>query len=309
MRNFLFAGLAAFALYGASVGDAMGQNSNDGKKRWMIVKNESPFEAYQIYMIPSERKCCWSRDLLEDITIRPGAAPQAVNFDDGNRTCVVDIRVTTREYEGWDWLLAKVDVCTNREIVLRGKGSSGSPPLKVKNETLLTAINVYVIPTGTDCCWSRDLLREKVIPRGETLEVDLVDGRRCQPKIPLNLDIRVTSNLRGIDWYFDGVDVCSEVVRKFGLTLKGDGKDRWMTIKNKTTHQAYGAFIKRAGQDCCWSHNLLGKLLPGGEALEVDFDDHTGGCTFDIRITTREGNPAWFFPDVNVCTQSELILP
>jgi hypothetical protein len=334
MRNFLLTALAAATLCGAGMGEAVGQASRDGKSRWVMLSNQSDFTAYQVYMIPSGEDCCWSRDLLEDIFLgpsrtkeSPGKSPkrnpesvQPVNFDDGSGACQVDIRITTKEYPGWDWYLANVNVCTdisrkdtNKRIILGGKLPSSQVMLKVKNESRLTAYNIYAIPTGQDCCWSHDLLGVRVVAAGSSSDVNFDGGKiNCEAKTLTKLDIRVTSNKKGIDWYFDGVDVCSGPAKQFGLILKGergDGQSRWMTIKNETNYVALGAFIIPTGADCCWSHDLLGSdVIQGGAALDVNFDDGTGACTFDIRVTRRDGGREWVFDKVNVCQQPALTL-
>jgi hypothetical protein len=82
----------------------------------------------------------------------------------------------------------------------------------VKNESRLSALNIYVIPSDRDCCWSHDLLGDKVILKGESLAVAFDDGSgEC------TFDIRVTRSDKGRDWRFDKVNVCDAAA---AITLK-----------------------------------------------------------------------------------------
>lgn len=334
MRNLLLAATAAIVLCGAGMGGALAQHSDDGKFRWMKVKNESPFTAYQIYIVPSQRPCCWSRDLLEVLEISPkrkesgkpsgrtSTSDLYVNFDDGSGNCVFDILITTREYIGWDWFRTGVNVCDRKgqEGVITLKGERvitlneipdatkvPRPSVKIRNaSSALIANNVYMIKKDKDCCWSPDLLGDRFIWRGgHSLVVPFDDGSgRCKDGEIRKYDIRVTSDKKGIDWYFDGVDVC----KVEDITLRGEKKDakNRLMVKNDTDFEAFSAHIVRDGKK---SDDLLKEhVIRAKEHLEVDFYDGRDGCIFDVVITRRDRGRGWDFKDFNVCQQSELIL-
>jgi hypothetical protein len=337
MRNFLFAAMAAVAMLGAGVGGAVGQQSAVRQPsqpyRWMMVKNESDFEAFAIYMKSSGRDCCWSRDLLEDITILAKRKPsgklsnkdpkhhQPVNFDDGSGACIVDIRISMRpgadiRYQGMEWRFANQNVCSGQrtgknldkimgEIILKGSLPPPKGPkdlkyqLEVENDSLLTAVNIYIIPTDERCCWSYDLLGDETIPKGKSLLVDFNDGSgKC------TFDVRITSDREGTDWHLDGVNVCALREDERKITLKS----RLVTLKNTSQFDAISVFVIPEGKDCCWSGNLLGEaIIPKGTSLRVNFDDGSGECKFVYRIT-RSGNGKEWTDKVDVCTATEIIL-
>jgi hypothetical protein len=311
MRNGLLAAVAAAALCAAGVGGAFGQSSNDGQNRWMTVRNASQLTAYQIYVIPSKQDCCWSRDLLEDQTIPPTGNPRSslnVNFDNGRGACLVDVRITTDAiFQGWDWYFDSVDVCSppggKRVITLEGKFPKKNGVITIDNRSQYTAYQIYMMPSDRDCCWSPDLLGFGVIPTNSSLPVRFDDGNNgCV------FDIRVTTHAQGKDWYLDKVNVCKVT----NIILKGDkdDKNRWMTVKNQSLHDALSVYMIPSSKDCCWSRDLLGKeeIIEKGASKDVDFDDRSGECTFDIRVTRRDSGRDWLFDKVNVCEVPEITL-
>jgi hypothetical protein len=118
MRKLLFVSGAALGLMLAIAGAALAQNAYDGQNRWMTVNNYSGSgTAVSIYIMPAGARCCWSRDLLGSEVIPPGRSFN-VNFDDGSRACVFDIRVTSEDTRR-DWMFYNLDVCTNSAVNLR----------------------------------------------------------------------------------------------------------------------------------------------------------------------------------------------
>jgi hypothetical protein len=184
----------------------------------MKITNDSALTAYQVYAIPSTRDCCWSRDLLEDLTISPKGKPSPssvyVNLDDGNGNCWFDVRITN-QYPGWDWTFYGIDVCNDkdkgaRQITLKGPLPAKSKDSKnrwitVDNQSEYIAYRLFSIPSNEkDCCWSHDLLGADVIRKGSLLNVEIDDGSgQCR------FDIRITSS-RDREWTFYGIDVCTE---------------------------------------------------------------------------------------------------
>ena len=77
-----------------------------------------------------------------------------------------------------------------------------------------------------------------------------------------------------------------------------------MTVSNYSSQAAIGIFIRPAGTSWNWSHDLLGAdVISSGRALDVNFDDGSGACNFEIRVT---GRPWTFIRDV--CSDSRLDL-
>ncbi len=195
MRNFLLAAMAAVAVFGAGIGGAVGQ----GDDRWMTIKNESSLEAVAIYIIPATKTqkddCCWSRDLLGDVIDKGGKGDKAVkvraNLDDGSGACEVHIRIATR-YTGWEWFFDNIDVCANdkndREITLQDPRDEEKDPRRdkkkdnakrlvtVSNPAKFTIEQISIIPSGKDCCWSRDLFPINGKPSSQFNLVNFDDG-------------------------------------------------------------------------------------------------------------------------------------
>jgi hypothetical protein len=103
---------------GGPQGQGRPYGSYDGLNRWMTVNNFSyNGTAVNIYIIPTGANCCWSHDLLGASVIQPGRSLN-VNFDNGSRTCVFDIRITSEDPRR-DWNFNRVDVCNNSALNLR----------------------------------------------------------------------------------------------------------------------------------------------------------------------------------------------
>jgi len=172
--------------------------------------------------------------------------------------------------------------------------------MTVKNLSKYTADNIHIIPSMSDCCWSRDLLPYNArIDPDYSLSVNFDDGSGT-----CTFDIRVTSE-EGTDWHFDHVDVCLHVE----MTLKGDandGKDNRVTVKNDSDLTASSIYIIPSQEHCCWSDDLLGgEVIPNGGSLALNFDDGSGTCTFDVRITSSDSRKDWNFNRVNVCSEKK----
>lgn len=118
MKKFLLAASAALPLLFGGASLVSAQNSNDGQNRWMTVNNYSQGGvAVNIYIIPSGANCCWSHDLLGSNVVQAGRNLN-VNFDNGRRDCVVDIRITSEDPRR-DWNFQRIDVCRETALNLR----------------------------------------------------------------------------------------------------------------------------------------------------------------------------------------------
>jgi hypothetical protein len=118
MKSFILSAVAALGLVLAAGNTAVAQNSYDGLNRWLTVNNYSGTgTAISIFIMPAGASCCWSRDLLGNDIIPPGRSFN-VNFDDGSRACVFDVRITSEDTRR-DWMFYNLDVCSNSAINLR----------------------------------------------------------------------------------------------------------------------------------------------------------------------------------------------
>ena len=375
MRNFLLATLAALALCVAGVGDTVGQSTGKQPKakaakskqakageakgsepnRWMQVFNKTEKIATSINIIPSGEDCCWSSNLLDEDEIIASESKLTVKFDDGSGKCTFDIHVLGTDRTEWTFTGRNVcaeevytgrkanDACDGQTICLE-KSINMKREVTVSNASSLTALSVYAIPSGKECCWSNDLfgLRflDKKDDKGKPRELDIdLDDKGRQPGSECTFDIRVISNSRA-DWRFYGVDACSTKPNstKPKITLKDlppskevmDEKDeakkeankekRRLTVKNESKLTAVYVFaIPSEREECCWSADLFGpKVLLPGKDDKIDLDDGNGSCTFDIRFLTSEipgedggpirGKEEWNFDRLNVCTMKERVI-
>jgi hypothetical protein len=177
--------------------------------------------------------------------------------------------------------------------------------MTVKNESRLTAVNIYIIPSAHDCCWSRDLLEGYDIRPGAAPVINFDDGKKA-----CDIDIRVVS-AEAREWNFYTVNVCSREI----ITLRNevphpseDRNDRWVKVENQSNRTARRIFIKpsvvRNGVERPWSRNLLGTETIGRkESLGVHLHDGSHECVFDIKVQMEAGKKSNFvaFNKYNVC--------
>ena len=120
MRKPFLAAIIGMALWLASVGSAWAQvgNSGDGKNRWVRLNNYSNYSVVAVYAVPSYYRIARidSSDLIPNTVIQPGRYYE-VNFDLGNRECVLDIRGVGSD--GSEWVFRSVNVCSMTDLNLR----------------------------------------------------------------------------------------------------------------------------------------------------------------------------------------------
>lgn len=319
MKRSLFAVLAtAFICMSGSVGTPA-QTSNDDQNRWMIIKNEFNLNAVNIYITPSAKPGdrnvrYWSRGLLEgDPLSKGGSLP--VSLDDGSGACTFDIRVVS-DVRGSEWNLDNVTVCKrakrDRLIVLRHtenlvrKSVDGEKrTVTIHNKSQLLAFSVFAIPSGGECCWSADLLAEAIIGQDKKLEVNFDEGTlRC------DFDIHVVAARRSFgqnEWNFDRVNVCD---RKDDLVLMDPLVERRrVRVTNTSQLTAFFVYAIPSGRNCCWSHDLLGTDLIAPDAfVDVNLDDGSGACRFDLKIMSGAPGKDWNLDGLNVCEVNDITL-
>lgn len=321
MKRSLFAALVAAVFCATGVIHATAQSANDGKIRWMIFKNDSKLTAASIHIIPTSqfsplpdspdsRDRFWSRELLEGNAIRTGKS-FPVDLDDGSRGCLFDILVTS-DNPRTQWNLDRIDVCDGkRTIILKDPPVSDGRDLRViiKNDTKSTAAVAYSLPSGLNCCWSRDLFGVSVVLPGKTFEAKVDDtSGRC------TFDFHIVGS--GMDWNFDGVDICKEartlVLKPVPPRSATDDKDRKMLVKNASNIPIDFIQIIPSSKGCCWSLNLLDpspdrlpSMIEGNKEMHLAFDNGSTECTFDVRVygLSRE----WNLDSIDVCSQHRTI--
>ena len=70
----------------------------------------------------------------------------------------------------------------------------------------------------------------------------------------------------------------------------------------QTIWRFYGSRVTTSS----WEEDILGsRVLSNGSSINIDFDDGTGACNFDMKAEFRDGSSV-VQPNVNVCTVSQV---
>ncbi|SFS06983.1 hypothetical protein [Yoonia litorea] len=81
--------------------------------------------------------------------------------------------------------------------------------------------------------------------------------------------------------------------------------DRNVIITNatgRTIWRFYGSRVTTSS----WEEDILGSsILPNGDSVNINFDDGTGSCNFDMKAEFRDGTSI-VQPNINVCTVSRV---
>jgi hypothetical protein len=183
--------------------------------------------------------------------------------------------------------------------------------MTVANPTKFTIQQISIIPAGKDCCWSRDLFPIDGKASRESNIVNFDDGTgECRFDIRIagtGTDITKKENVKKqLEWYFFDVDVCNDktttlALKASPLTDRKEGDGRLVRIDNKSkSHHAIAARVRPEGRPGGWSDNLLGRrVIEKEKSLVVGFDDGSGECNLNYRITKSDGR-LWI-GKVNAC--------
>jgi len=81
--------------------------------------------------------------------------------------------------------------------------------------------------------------------------------------------------------------------------------NRNVVIANETGRTIWRFYGSRTSTSS-WEEDILGsRVLSNGSAINIDFDDGTGACTFDLKAEFRDGSSI-VRSDVNVCAVSQV---
>lgn len=83
--------------------------------------------------------------------------------------------------------------------------------------------------------------------------------------------------------------------------------NRVVTFTNNTSVAVNEIYGSNTGADT-WEEDVLGNdiLEPGG-AVDVDFDDGTGYCKFDFKVTFADGDEGTL-TNINVCEVADVAI-
>lgn len=81
--------------------------------------------------------------------------------------------------------------------------------------------------------------------------------------------------------------------------------NRWVTIQNATGQTIWRLYGSRVSTTS-WEEDILGSdILSNGASVNINFDDGTGSCLFDMKAELRDGGSR-VLNNVNVCTASSV---
>jgi hypothetical protein len=88
------------------------------------------------------------------------------------------------------------------------------------------------------------------------------------------------------------------------LSIPGQALERRLTIVNGTTFAIAEFYAANVATDA-WPENRLGNQpLPAGASRELDIDDGTGYCLFNLRAVFEDGDEI-VSERVNICDETE----
>ncbi len=82
-----------------------------------------------------------------------------------------------------------------------------------------------------------------------------------------------------------------------------DGLNRNVLVQNVSGRTVYRFYGSRVSTNS-WEEDILGsRVLSSGSSINIDFDDGTGACMFDMKIEFSDGGTR-VENNVNVCSVS-----
>ncbi|WP_199910681.1 hypothetical protein [Loktanella sp. Alg231-35] len=93
----------------------------------------------------------------------------------------------------------------------------------------------------------------------------------------------------------------SACVETTNVSSSGASANRWVTIQNATGRTIWRLYGSRTSTSS-WEEDILGStVLSNGSSVNINFDDGTGACMFDMKAEFRDGG-GQVLNNVNVCS-------
>lgn len=93
----------------------------------------------------------------------------------------------------------------------------------------------------------------------------------------------------------------SACVETGGATTTSSGLNRNVIITNATGQTIWRFYGSRVTTNS-WEEDILGSsILSNGDSININFDDGTGSCMFDMKAEFRDGSSK-ILNNVNVCS-------
>ena len=100
--------------------------------------------------------------------------------------------------------------------------------------------------------------------------------------------------------HFRWAAVAAALVAGLAGPAAADNLNRWVTIVNRTGYTMVEFYGSHTDADS-WQEDILGlDVLPSGRSMNVNFDDGTGYCIFDLKAVFEDGDVLEEF-GVNIC--------
>ena len=93
------------------------------------------------------------------------------------------------------------------------------------------------------------------------------------------------------------------LVLSMTLSAPADALDRHMTVVNGTSFDIVELYGSNAGTSGPQENMLGDAVLPAGASADIDFDDGSGYCMFDLRAVFEDGDEV-VSEGVNICDEN-----
>ncbi|MBW7921334.1 MAG: hypothetical protein H3C51_04455 [Rubellimicrobium sp.] len=88
-------------------------------------------------------------------------------------------------------------------------------------------------------------------------------------------------------------------------TASADNFDRHVIVTNNTGRVIWAIHGSRSDTNS-WEEDILGdNVLPDGDSANINFDDGTGACQFDVKVVFPEGDSIEEY-NIDVCSVGTL---
>ena len=99
--------------------------------------------------------------------------------------------------------------------------------------------------------------------------------------------------------------VLSACMETTNVASSGTSANRWVTIQNATGQTIWRFYGSRVSTSS-WEEDILGSsVLSNGSSVNINFDDGTGACMYDMKAEFQGGG-SQVLNNVNVCTASSV---
>ncbi|MBL1436269.1 MAG: hypothetical protein COB08_008735 [Rhodobacteraceae bacterium] len=262
------------------------------QNRWMTIENTSNETMTEFYA-SNDGQNSWGRDWLGRNVLYGGQTIE-LNFDDGSGYCSWDMKAIFSD--GSEAVWNQVDVCVESTwFVFPPVVQSDNRWMTIENTSNDTMTEFYASNDGQSS-WGRDWLGRNVLYGGQNIELNFDDGSGY-----CTWDMKAIFS-DGAEVLWNEVDVCVESTWSVSPPVV-QADNRWMTIENTSSETMTEFYASNDGQNS-WGRDWLGRnVLYGGQNIELNFDDGSGYCSWDMKAIFSDGSEV-LWNRVDVCVES-----